>query len=71
MSGLTTENTEGTEWRDASVTLPEDEETVIIHTLGGEVWIGFVDGGIWKNVAFEEETVLHWMPFPNPPEGGK
>lgn len=69
MKNLTTEDTESTEmeWRDASVTLPDDEETVIIHTLDGDVWIGFVDGGIWRNVAFDEMTVLHWMPFPQPP----
>lgn len=74
MSLLTTEATE-MEWRDASVTLPDDGETVIIHTLGGEVWTGFIDGDVWRNVAgariHEEEPVLHWMPFPEPPEGGK
>ena len=47
---ITTENTE-MEWRDASVTLPNDEETVIIHTRDGEVWTGFLDGDVWRNVA--------------------
>ena len=74
---LTTENTEDTEmeWRDASVTLPDDGEAVIIHTLGGEVWTGFIDGDVWRNVAgcriHEEEPVLHWMPLPNPPKEAK
>ena len=62
-------------WRDALERLPDDGETVIIHTLGGEVLTGFVDGGVWRNVAgariHEEEPVLHWSPFPHPPEGAK
>jgi hypothetical protein len=74
---LTTENTENTEmeWRDASVTLPDDGETVLIHTLGGEVWTGFIDGDVWRNVLgariHEEEAVLHWMPLPYPPKEAK
>jgi len=58
-------------WVPAS-TPPDDGETVIIHTLGGEVWTGFLDGNVWRNVSgariHEEEPVLHWMPLPLPPE---
>jgi len=58
-------------WISAS-TPPDDGETVIIHTLGGEVWTGFIDGKVWRNVAgariHDEEPVLHWMPLPLPPE---
>jgi len=40
--------------------------------LGGEVWTGFIDGDVWRNVSgdriHEEEPVLHWMPLPLPPE---
>jgi hypothetical protein len=82
---ITTENTEDTEmkWRNASVTLPDDGETVIIHTLGGDVWTGFLDGdvawndgtAVWRNVLgariHDEERVLHWMPLPNPPKEAK
>ena len=61
-------------WINVEAALPDDGETVIIHTLG-EVWTGFIDAGIWRNVAGarlpEEEPVLHWMPFPNPPEEAK
>jgi len=78
MSFLTTENTEATElvWRSVDDELPDDGEAVIIHTLGGEVWTGFIDSDVWRNVCgariHEEEPVLHWMPFPNPPkEGGR
>jgi hypothetical protein len=55
-----------------ATTPPDDGETVIIHTLGGEVWTGFLDGKVWRNVSgariHEEEPVLHWMPLPLPPE---
>ena len=46
-----------------ATTPPDDGETVIIHTLGGEVW---------RNVSgariHDEEPVLHWQPLPLPPE---
>jgi hypothetical protein len=62
-------------WVNIETALPDDGETVIIHTRDGEVWTGFIDGDVWRNVAgmriHEEEPVLHWMPFPNPPEGAK
>jgi hypothetical protein len=57
-------------WISAS-TPPDDGETVIIATLGGEVWTGWLDGGVWRDVAGaridEEEPVRHWMPLPLPP----
>jgi hypothetical protein len=75
---LTTENTENTEklkWISTDLALPDDGQAVIIHTLGGEVWTGFIDADVWRNVAgariHEEEPVLHWMPFPEPPEVAK
>jgi hypothetical protein len=74
---ITTEDTENTEikWRNASVTLPDDGETVIIHTKDGEVWTGFIDGDVWRNVAgariYDYDPVLHWMPLPNPPKEAK
>lgn len=59
-------------WIPVFQALPDDGETVIIHTLGGEVWTGFIDAGVWRNVAgariHEEEPVLHWRPFPDPPK---
>jgi hypothetical protein len=33
-------------WLDADKQKPDDGETVIIHTLGGEVWTGFLDGDV-------------------------
>ena len=58
-------------WKPAS-TPPDDGETVIIATLGGEVWTGFIDGKVWRYVSgariHEQEPVLHWMPLPLPPE---
>ena len=62
-------------WVDANKEKPDDGETVIIHTLGGEVWTGFLDGDVWRNVSgariHEEEPVLHWQPLPAPPKGGQ
>jgi hypothetical protein len=62
-------------WINVEAALPDDEETVIIHMLGGEVWTGFRDGDVWRTVAgdriYDYHPVLHWMPFPNPPEGAK
>ena len=62
-------------WVDANKEKPDDGETVIIHTLGGEVWMGFIDGDVWRNVSgariHEEEPVLHWQPLPAPPKGGQ
>jgi len=62
-------------WLDADKQKPDDGETVIIHMQGGEVWTGFLDGDVWRNVSgarvHEEEPVLHWMPLPNPPMGGQ
>ena len=62
-------------WVDADKEKPDDGETVIIHTLGGEVWMGFIDGDVWRNVSgariHEEEPVLHWQPLPTPPKGGQ
>jgi hypothetical protein len=62
-------------WVDADKQKPDDGETVIIHMQGGEVWTGFLDGDVWRNVSgarilYSEEPVLHWMPLPNPPIGG-
>ena len=49
--------------------LPDDEETVLLHLEGGEVWTGFLDGRVWRFVSADkiEEEVLHWAPFPHPP----
>lgn len=79
MKTSTTEDSEGTErepkffrqlfWRPVADELPDDEETVLLHLEGGEVWTGFLDGRVWRFVSADkiEEEVLHWAPFPHPP----
>lgn len=67
-----TDGMPATLWRSVAEDMPDDGETVIIHTKDGEVWTGFIDGEVWRNVAgariYDYDPVLHWMPFPNPPE---
>lgn len=57
-------------WRRTDEELPDAERTVIIHLLCGEIWTGFYDCGGWRFVSADSisEPVLHWAPFPEPPE---
>lgn len=73
---LTTEKTETTEkpkWISTDLALPDDDATVLIHMDDGEVWTGFLDAGTWRYVSGDsiEAEVLHWRPFPEPPEVAK
>jgi hypothetical protein len=57
-------------WRSVNEDMPDDDQTVILHLQGSEVWTGFHDAGQWRFVSADpiHEPVLHWMPFPKPPE---
>ena len=57
-------------WRSVDEDLPDDDATVLIHLQCGEIWTGFLDAGQWRYVSADaiDEPVLHWAPFPNPPE---
>jgi hypothetical protein len=57
-------------WRCADEDLPDDDQTVLLHLQGGEVWTGFREAGEWRFVSADliSEPVLHWAPFPEPPE---
>lgn len=73
---LTTENTENTEklkWISTDLALPDAVATVLIHMADGEVWTGFLDAETWRFVSGDsiEAEVLHWRPFPEPPEVAK
>ncbi len=50
--------------------MPDDDLDVILHLEDGSVWTGFRDAGVWRFVSGDRITgdVLHWMPFPEPPE---
>jgi len=57
-------------WRSSDEDLPDDDATVLIHLQCGEVCTGFLDAGQWRDVGADAiyEPVLHWAPFPKPPE---
>lgn len=57
-------------WRKVKDELPDDDQTVLVHMDDGEVWTGFLDTEVWRFVSGDriEAEVLHWMPFPEPPE---
>lgn len=63
-------------WRDAKKELPEkinkffSDFVLVMYTRGGKPYPSITrydyDCGIW-----EIDNVTHWMPFPQPPKGGK
>ncbi len=59
-------------WISVSETLPDDGEAVLIYQQEADVWLGFLDGDIWRLVSGdrcdENEPVTHWRPLPVPPE---
>ena len=75
MSGFTTENTEATEmiWISVEVEMPDSDTDVIVATEDRHVDAGFHDGRVWRWATAQqiETEVTHWMPFPEPPEGGR
>jgi hypothetical protein len=36
-------------WQDPATTLPDDDEPVFIRDKDDEPWIGFLDGGVWRD----------------------
>ena len=58
-----------TPWTAVAASLPDDECTVLIAMGDGEVWVGFLDAGVWRNVDSWpcEGTVTHWRHFPEHP----
>jgi hypothetical protein len=57
-------------WRSPKEEMPDDDQVVLLHLDDGEVWTGFREGKKWRYVSADliESTVLHWAPFPEPPE---
>ena len=45
-------NTERITWHRVAEKLPDDDITVLVHITGGSepVWLGYRDGGIWRDV---------------------
>lgn len=56
-------------WISPDTTLPDDDQTVLVHLEDGEIWTGFRDAGQWRFVSGDriEAKVKHWAPFPEPP----
>ena len=57
-------------WRTPKEELPDDDQAVLLHLEDGEIWTGFRDGKVWRYVSADriDMPVLHWAPFPEPPE---
>ena len=61
------------EWIPCSERLPKDGELVLIAHVSGAVYIADRDGKYWEEDSgewYDGENVTHWMPLPEPPDGG-
>lgn len=60
-------------WITAEQELPDDGEAVLVAQADGDVWLGFLDGIVWRDVsgARMEDEVTHWMSLPAHPEDAK
>jgi hypothetical protein len=56
-------------WLPVTRELPDDGITVPVHTPKDDepVFLGFLDGEIWRNVNAEQIEVTHWADLPEPP----
>jgi hypothetical protein len=67
----------GVHWKDAGKELPDDEMTVLVALVDGEVWAGWHEDGRWWYVTGEGERVefnpqvVWWADFPAPPGGAR
>ena len=57
-------------WIKVEDELPDDGEAVLAAQADGDVWLGFLDGTIWRDVsgARTASTVTHWQHLPAHPE---
>lgn len=53
-------------WHDVGEQLPDADITVLVRTHGCEepVWLGYLDGEVWRDVDGLEITVLRWADMP-------
>ena len=57
-------------WITTADELPDDEQTVLIATAEGEVWIGYHEDDTWMDVScmpFGPGKATHWMDLPAAP----
>jgi hypothetical protein len=58
-------------WIPVATRLPDDDTLVLIACSDQEVWTGYRDGDIWRDVSampLEPGFVTHWMPLPAHPD---
>lgn len=62
---------ERNEWISVDERLPTNEGKYLVCTAKGKVYVeNFVDYyGNGKRLCFDNYTVTHWMPLPEPPKG--
>lgn len=53
-------------WNDPDESLPDDETTVLLALVDGDVWMGFRDGDDWRDVSAEliDQEVEWWAELP-------
>jgi hypothetical protein len=57
-------------WTKVSVSLPDDEITVLLAFTDGEVWPGYKDGDRWRDLSgipVGMDRITHWMDMPAGP----
>lgn len=56
-------------WKRCSDELPDDDNTVLLALIDGEVCTGFRDAGIWRDVTAAKipVDVTAWAQFPDAP----
>jgi hypothetical protein len=61
-----------TPWSSVDDELPDDGEAVLIYQEDADVWMGFLDGDVWRLIdgsrCDEHEPVTHWQHLPEPPQ---
>lgn len=58
------------EWVPAGDQLPDSDLTVLIALVEDEVWMGYLDGDIWREISgapIEATRVTYWAHLPAAP----
>ncbi|MCC6071432.1 DUF551 domain-containing protein [Massilia sp. GCM10020059] len=57
-------------WTNVNEALPDADLAVLIAMSDGDVWLGYLDGEIWRDVGADViawDRVTHWMHLPPAP----
>lgn len=57
------------QWINVQNELPDDDTMVLVYTPdeSDSVWIGYVDGDVWRSSEGGIIAPTRWMQFPDPP----